>query len=244
MKKESKSLTSINISNDMNHDLIARIKTVMAHYGLSQNEFAKRIGVRQPNLSTILKGERTCGAGILNKILLSFDIQKDWLFNGEGQMLKSEVNANDTSNDPKDISSKDEVPEQFISYLVPMAAMGGSLVGFESEGVRRENCERVISPIANADWVVPVCGDSMEPEYPNGSRVYVQQIYPDDFIAWGNVFVLDTTNGIIIKVVKESEKKGCVRCESLNPSGRYAPFDVPMRSIRAMYRVMLCVSVK
>ena len=28
------------------------------------------------------------------------------------------------------------------------------------------------------------------------------------------------------------------------PSGRYTPFDVPLRSIRAMYRVLLCVSVK
>lgn len=155
-------------------------------------------------------------------------------------MLKTEANE----QLPKGQYHEDDVPEQFTAYLVPMAAMGGSLVGFEDEGVRRENCERVISPVANADWVVPVCGDSMEPEYPNGSRVYVQQIYPDDFIAWGNVFVLDTTNGIIIKVVKESEKENCVRCESLNPSGRYTPFDVPMRSIRAMYRVLLCVSVK
>lgn len=139
---------------------------------------------------------------------------------------------------------EDEVPEQFVSYLVPMAAMGGSLVGFEQDGVLRENCERAISPIADIDWVVPVCGDSMEPEYPNGSKVYVRRIEPGDFIAWGNVFVLDTTNGIVIKVVVESQRDDCVRCMSLNPSGRYAPFDVPKRSIRAMYRVMLCVSVK
>lgn len=170
-------------------------------------------------------------------------ISPDWLLNCKGDMLKPETEVN-TNPISQGTYYEDEVPEQFMSYLVPMAAMGGSLVGFEQEGVRKENCERVISPVANADWVVPVCGDSMEPEYPNGSRVYVQQIFPSDFIAWGNVFVLDTTNGIIIKVVKESDRKDCVRCESLNPSGRYAPFDVPMRSIRAMYRVLLCVSVK
>lgn len=191
-----------------------------------------------------------------------------WLLTGEGPMLKDEVEgvtatelerlkeaikdgrvtvesvSPDDTPLPKGIYRENEIPEQYTAYLVPMAAMGGSLVGFEDEGVRKESCERVISPVANADWVVPVCGDSMEPEYPNGSRVYVQQIYPDDFIAWGNVFVLDTTNGIIIKVVKESEREGYIRCESLNPSGRYTPFDVPMRSIRAMYRVLLCVSVK
>lgn len=227
----------------MNEDLIDRLNALMSYYGLTQSQFANKIGVRQPNLSAILKGDRVCGPGVLNKILLSFDINKNWLFTGEGEMLNSETEVN-TNPIPQGAYYEDEVPEQFMSYLVPMAAMGGSLVGFEQEGVRKENCERVISPVANADWVVPVCGDSMEPEYPNGSRVYVQQIFPSDFIAWGNVFVLDTTNGIIIKVVKESDRKDCVRCESLNPSGRYAPFDVPMRSIRAMYRVLLCVSVK
>lgn len=139
---------------------------------------------------------------------------------------------------------KDDVPDKYISYLVPMSVVGGSLMGFDEEGVRREDCEKVVTPIPNIDWVVPVCGDSMEPEYPNGSRVYVREINPRDFIPWGNVFVLDTTNGLIIKVVEKSDNEGCVRCVSLNPSGRYAPFDVPMHTIRAMFRVMLCVAVK
>lgn len=180
---------------------------------------------------------------ILEKICKAFpEINPIWLSTGEGEML----NAGST---PKDISTigvyrEDEVPEQYLTYLVPLSAMGGSLTEFDEEGVRREDCERVVSPIAGADWAVPVCGDSMEPEYPNGSRVYVKEINPGDFIAWGNVFVLDTTNGLIIKVVMKSEREDCVKCVSLNSSGRYQPFDVPMRTIRRMYRVMLCVSVK
>ncbi len=155
-------------------------------------------------------------------------------------MLKEKVRTQVDSDSAREV----EIPDRFVSYLVPMSAMGGSLIGFDEGGVSKEDCEKVVSPIADVDWVVPVCGDSMEPEYPNGSKVYVRRIDPGEFIAWGNVFVLDTTNGLIIKVVNESEKEGYVRCVSLNPSGRYAPFDVPMRSIRAMYRVMLCVSVK
>lgn len=219
-----------------------RVYSFIREMGITVRQFEQNVGLSNGAVSKMGNSTRR---SILDKIFAAYpQINEVWLLTGEGNMLKSKQTDNATTTTSEVYSGKDEVPEQFVSYLVPMAAMGGSLVGFESEGVRRENCERVISPIANADWVVPVCGDSMEPEYPNGSRVYVQQIYPDDFIAWGNVFVLDTTNGIIIKVVKESEKKDCVRCESLNPSGRYTPFDVPMRSIRAMYRVMLCVSVK
>lgn len=218
-----------------------RVKLFIKEQNLNVRQFELTCGLSNGAVSKMGNSTRR---SILDRITQAFpNINEAWLLTGEGDMLNSKVEAKPSSA-PRGVYNEDEIPEQFTSYLVPMAAMGGSLVGFEDEGVRKENCERVISPVADADWVVPVCGDSMEPEYPNGSRVYVQQIYPDDFIAWGNVFVLDTTNGIIIKVVKESEKKDCVRCESLNPSGRYTPFDVPRRSIRAMYRVLLCVSVK
>lgn len=212
--------------------------------GLSQVAIAEKLEVTKAYVNALLSGRQRFGKKQAEIWSDKFGFSKSWLLTGEGEMLKSESETDRNKALTKEQYYEDDIPEQFTTYLVPMAAMGGSLVGFEDEGVRKENCERVISPVANADWVIPVCGDSMEPEYPNGSRVYVQQIFPDDFIAWGNVFVLDTTNGIIIKVVKESEKKGYVRCESLNPSGRYTPFDVPMRSIRAMYRVLLCVSVK
>lgn len=151
--------------------------------------------------------------------------------------------VNENSKDGFD-DREEEVSSRYITYEVPIAAIGGGLIGFDGEGVRREDCERIISPIADVDWCIPVYGDSMEPEYPNGSKVFVRQINPRDFIPWGNVFVLDTTNGLILKMVVKSDKKDCVRCESLNPSGRYAPFDVPMRTIRAMYRVLACVALK
>lgn len=212
----------------------------------SQKDLAVAMQSTPPNISSALKGdEKVLTDRFLRRFNTAFDdvFDIDWLLYGEGDMLRPEAEESDAAP-VSESYYEDDVPEKYMSYLVPMAAMGGSLIGFEDEGVRKEDCERVISPIANADWVVPVCGDSMEPEYPNGSRVYVRQISPNDFIAWGNVFVLDTTNGIIIKVVNKSDREDCVRCESLNPSGRYAPFDVPMRSIRAMYRVLLCVSVK
>lgn len=214
-------------------------------------EFARTLNISPQTVTNwINRGISKDGVTLILKKIKS--INPDWLIAGEGEMLnKKEENSLDSGDfsemnqgNLQGIYREDEVPERFISYLVPMSAMGGSLSGFDVEGVRRENCERVVSPIADIDWVVPVCGDSMEPEYPNGSRVYVRRIDPGDFIAWGNVFVLDTTNGLIIKVVVESERANCVRCVSLNPSGRYTPFDVPLRAIRAMYRVMLCVSVK
>lgn len=219
------------------------INAVLSELNMKPGSFAKAIGVHPTQIYDLQSGKtKSISSVMADKITDVYpQFNKSFLIAGEGKMLKSESSKIELSIGEY---REDEIPDKYMTRLVPMAAMGGSLVGFEEEGVRREDCERVISPVAGADWAVPVCGDSMEPEYPNGSRVFVKQINPGDFIQWGNVFVLDTTNGLIIKMVMQSDKKDCVKCVSLNPSGRYQPFDVPMRTVRAMYRVLLCVSVK
>lgn len=225
-------------------ELKDRIDALLKYSNKNISEFSRFVGFKTPQaVRELLKGNtKTLSEVAQNKIIAAYPcLNESWLLTGEGEMF---IEDPETFQVPTELYYEDDIPERYMTHLVPMAAMGGGLIGFEEEGIRRNDCERVISPIAGADWAIPVYGDSMEPEYPNGSRVFVKQINPGDFIAWGNVFVLDTTNGLIIKVVIESERKDCVRCVSLNPSGRYQPFDVPKRTIRAMYRVMACVSAK
>lgn len=231
---------STNINNLFMKDKIILEKLIQSLCFGNKAEFARSLNISPQTLTNwINRGISKDGLKAIQKAFPN--ISTDWLLTGEGSML---VDEQDSFQVPTGIYYENEIPERYMTYLVPMAAIGGGLVGFEEEGIRREDCEKVISPIAGADWAIPVHGDSMEPEYPNGSRVFVKQINPGDFIAWGNVFVLDTTNGLIIKVVMRSENKDCVRCVSLNKSDRYQPFDVPKRTIRAMYRVMACVSAK
>lgn len=221
------------------------LNAILSYANIGRKEFSIKIGIENPQwIADVLNPKKKVGISKekAERICAAYpEINYSFVISGDGRMINETINSPQL---PTGTYRESDIPERYMTYLVPLAAMGGSLIGFDGEGVRREDCEKVISPIADADWAVPVCGDSMEPEYPNGSRVYVKQVNPGDFIAWGNVFVLDTTNGLIIKVVTQSEREDCVRCVSLNPSGRYLPFDVPMRTIRAMYRVLLCVSVK
>lgn len=208
---------------------------------LTTSEFERRCGLSNGYVSSMRKG---FGEAKLNNVLKAFpNLNRDWLLYGEGEMLKPDGSEKESQKGMEEIPDK-EGSRGFIVPLVPMAAMGGELVGFEDEGVRDKDCEKVISPVSGASFAVPIYGDSMEPEYPNGSRVFVKQINPSDFIAWGNAYVLDTTNGIILKIVVKSDDPDSLRCVSLNPSGRYQPFDVPKRTIRGMYRVLACVTAK
>lgn len=68
-------------------DIILRIKQLMKYYELNISETAKKIGVSQPNLSAMLSGKRPIGGNIINKFIISFGINKDWLESGQGEMF-------------------------------------------------------------------------------------------------------------------------------------------------------------
>lgn len=225
----------------MNGDILLRIRELIKLYSNSQTDFSKKIGISQPNLSKILSGERPCGEAIINKIVISLDINKEWLLTGEGEMLKDSATNNTIDEENKKISP---YGNNYTTYLLPMSAMGGSLTGFAAPGTTINNCETVVSPIENVDFAITVYGDSMAPEYPSGSRILIKKINPNIFIEWGKVYVLDTENGVIVKEIHQSETKGYISCYSINPDPKYKPFDILMSEIYGMYRVLMSLSLK
>lgn len=215
---------------DMNEEILLRIKRLMKEFCCNQTEFSKRTGIRQQNLSEILLGKRPCGEGIINKIVISLGVNKQWLLTGEGDMLKTESLPQIT---PQDF---------FTAMLLPISAQGGSLNDF-IVSLKHTDCERVVTPIKNVDFVITVTGDSMAPDYPNGSQVLVKKVDENVFIEWGRVYVLDTTNGIIIKEVRKGDDEH-VECYSLNPDPKYQPFPVRYADIYGMYRVLMVMSMR
>lgn len=210
----------------MKESLINRLNEIMAHYGLTQTQFADRISVKQPNLSAILKGERACGIGIINKILLSFDISKDWLLTGKGEMLRSESEPDEIA-----LAAVHTVP------LVPVEVFAGPIQRYIVDGVREKDCRKVVTPVSGAELAIPVSGDSMSPDIPDGSTLFLARINDAAFIPWGNVMVLDTENGAVVKRIYPSKNsRDAVEARSINPE--YPPFDVPKESIRGIYRVL------
>lgn len=231
----------------MNKDIIHRIKDLMSYYQLSQSDFAKQIGVRQPNISAILKGERPCGSGVLNKILLSFDIDRAWLLTGEGSMLKNGI-AVDFDESSIKIASKSDDTEQstprrstgFNDYkvpLIPTAALANSLSEYLGPGIRKADCQSIISPVPGAEFAITISGDSMEPKFHDGMVVFLKKINEAAFIPWGNTMVLDTENGAFIKDVFPIDgDDSSIEARSLNPL--YPPLLIPKTSIYGMYRVL------
>ncbi len=208
-----------------------RLIQYIEYKNISIRSFERKCGLSNGYIRSI---EQTIMPRKLKSISLQFpDLNQSWLLTGEGEMLNKEQ-----QKEHKDILS------DYETYLLPMTTHAGSLTGVADDGALLQNCEKVISPIKGVDFAITVYGDSMSPEYPSGSRLLIKRIDPTIFIDWGKVFVLDTSNGVIVKEVHTCEKEGYVTCHSINPDPKYADFDVPLKEVYGMYRVLMCLSAK
>ena len=164
-----------------------RFDKYMKYRGLNDNQVTVECKLSQGLLSQARTGKSDLGNSTINKILSIYqDLNRVWLLTGEGDMLK-QPSKEENNNELDGIEGK------FIP-LLPVSAQGGRLNDFVVS-VRESDCEKVVSPIKDADFAIPVSGDSMAPEYPNGSQVHVKKINENAFIEWGRVYVLDTCNG-------------------------------------------------
>lgn len=201
--------------------------------GITMRTFEQKCNLSTGYVTSMRKGY---GADKLNNVLTAYpEINREWLLYGEGSMLSSVPSECSSSESISSVAS--------VIPLLPVSAQAGSLNEFVTS-VRLNDCEKVVSPAKGADFALPVAGDSMAPEYPNGSQVHVKRINERAFIEWGKVYVLDTVNGTVIKRIVPSDREGYVRCLSINRDPIYAPFEVALNDVYGMYRVLLCLSIK
>lgn len=216
-----------------------RFNKYMKLKGLNDNQVTNECGLSQGLLGQARTGKSDLGAKSIDKILNIYqDLNKVWLLTGEGDMLSSTSSAQPQPSVKNERVADDEA---YKVPLVPISALGGSLNDFNL-AVKRDDCETVISPIKDIDMAIKISGDSMEPEYPSDSQVFVKKINERAFLEWGRVYVLNTCNGIVIKRLMPTNDPNTVLCESINP--KYPPFEVNLENVNGVYRVIMCMSFK
>ena len=216
-----------------------RFDKYMKHKGLTDNQVTVECKLSQGLLGQARKGKSDLGTKTIEKILNIYqDLNKVWLMTGEGDMLSSTSSAQPQPSVKNERVADDEA---YKVPLVPISALAGSLNDF-SLSVKRDDCETVISPIKDIDMAIKISGDSMEPEYPSDSQVFVKKINERAFLEWGRVYVLNTCNGIVIKRLMPTNDPNTVLCESINP--KYPPFEVNLENVNGVYRVIMCMSFK
>jgi hypothetical protein len=206
------------------------LKTVFLKKGIQRKgDMAEYLGYKNPYFSGVINGREKLSDSFLNTLSVKLGMSPDWILKGEGEILTAE-------NDKPE-------PTCCMVPLVPIVAHGGHLTMF-AEQYNTSECEMVQSPISDADFAITIVGESMSPEYPNGSVVLIHKVEADAFIEWGKAYVVDSINGAVIKILVPSERDGYVRCISINKNEIYAPFEIALKDVYGIYAIRFMMSRK
>lgn len=186
------------------------------------SRFEKRCGLSNGYLKSVK------GAFSVNKIediLNAFpELSRDWLINGTGLMLKE----------------KEELYSSAKGLALPLIPIP-AICGYTEDNwsVLAKDCPLYSVPDApSADFLIRTSGDSMQPKYNEGDLLACRMINEVLFLQWGKTYVLDTSQGVMVKnIYEDKENPKNVLLVSENAE-KYPPFAIPRSDIRKLALVV------
>ena len=70
-----------------------RIRKIRKDFGLTQKEFADRLGIKQNTVATYEIGKTNVGEAVITSICREFNVNEEWLRYGTGEMYKKKDTA-------------------------------------------------------------------------------------------------------------------------------------------------------
>lgn len=187
-----------------------RVKKFMANQRINQSHLAVESGIPQSNISAMLLGKRD-----IDRLV---DYIEDRFGLPEGSFYNDLDGVSTIAGDER---------RHFISV-----AKAGLLTAEQGQDYEMQP---VIAQFPKYDYTVEVRGDSMIPEYKSGDVVACLDVTRSTFLQWGRAFLLNTSQGVIIKKVYDDGD--FLKCVSVNE--KYPPFMIPKSEV---YSIGLVVS--
>ena len=73
-----------------------RLKLMISHLGITQSEFADKMGIQRSSISHLLSGRNKPGFSFFEKLLETFpEINIEWFVSEKGDMLKTKLKKHD-----------------------------------------------------------------------------------------------------------------------------------------------------
>ena len=108
--------------------------------------------------------------------------------------------------------------------LIPVEVMAGYMNG-EQNVQPYEYIMYQLPSFSDCDFLVTVSGDSMTPRYNGGDIVACKKLSLQDiFFQWGRVYVVNTSQGALIKKVEQGSSAETITLVSENEA--YGPFEI------------------
>lgn len=222
-----------------------RILQIIEHKGITPYEFCKKTGISKSNLSG-KSLESEIGGKQISQILNYYtDISSDWLLLGKGEMIRKNSEISTVTCPPSaDQLSPGDLDSQSLP-LIPFDALAG-IPSIDNFGIAFADCEQYAIPEFSArgvDFLIRVSGSSMYPKYSNGDILACSLVRDILFFQWGKVYVIDSSQGVLVKRIFQSEKPDCILLVSDNRE-HYPPFNFPTSDIRTLAIVMGVIRIE
>jgi len=198
-------------------ELSKRIEKIVEYSGLSIPKFAEFVGFKTPQaVRELIKGNtKTLSFQAQEKIISSYpEINVEWLTKGKGEMLSSAA----PPPPPQDVVKRPRLPINVTG--------GGNEV---LDGVTLAQCEQVpvVPMFPNYTFTMRVTGESMSPYINPGDEVACLKIEEPTFLQGGRIYVLFTSQGVIVKKIFDAGDG--IRCVSINEN--FQEFTIPKNEI-------------
>jgi len=201
---------------------------------LSQKQIAEILGCRQPNISAIEND---------NKDLTPEQYAILFEKYGKDHVMSFVYN----SEEANEINEGEGLP------LIPFEFIAG--FGEDGGGIKLGECERYKIPEfinIGAQFLVRVGGSSMYPKYSSGDILACRKIKDDEitFFQWGRIYVIDSSQGQLIKRVCEHDDEDRIWLMSdnkellSNGKEKYAPYSIRKDEIRSLSIVVGAVRME
>jgi phage repressor protein C with HTH and peptisase S24 domain len=220
-------------------NILSRIQEIASREGITIGAMERSLGASKGVLSRAISNGTDIQSKWIQILVENYPLySSEWLLTGTGNMLKSDldkpIEAHKRSAEPPKSSNKRRgIP------LIPIDAVAG-FPSADNDGVYMEDCEHYSIPefeAKGANFLIRVSGDSMHPLYENGDIIACRKISDILFFQWGGIYVLDTSQGALVKRVEEAEDdQESILCISENP--RFKPFHLPKSDIRSLSTII------
>ncbi|OJV40870.1 MAG: hypothetical protein BGO29_14985 [Bacteroidales bacterium 36-12] len=200
-------------------DIIERSLRALANTTQSNYKIAKATGLSEAAVGRYKNGKSK--PTIVNaKALIQYL---------EGTMLRSDTTPADGEN------------KQFKSVpLLPAEAVAG-FPASDLDGIVYADCDQYMVPEferSGYEFVIRVSGSSMYPKYSNGDILACKKIIDILFFQWGKVYVIDSSQGALVKRVFEDEDNPDNILLVSDNRENYPPFSMPRSDIRSLSIVL------
>ena len=213
-----------------NKEIVSRVRYLITQSGGSQLDFARRIGINPSNLSKHLNGKLPIGESLLNRIVVSTGVSKQWLRDGTETPYAKPGIPTLTINEPISvIPTKRGTPVYDIDVTAgPMSRSmmfaNASIIGTVDIPSIPDDCR-----------IVRVSGDSMSPVIHNGDYVALRELSNIEQIFWGQIYVVLLDDYRLIKFLRRHPDPAKVILRSANPE--YDDMEISRADIRELMLV-------